>query len=385
MCIIKKSLAAACAVVLIFGSSALAGVEVTPYGNAHYRLRAQHNHLTNEVLGSDESFGTLDYSNRFCWRIGWKAKVDNQLSLQFQVGNDWAATEGVTWVANNSPRARVGYQNLYVHLAFFRWDPGYMFAEAGVVPLNSNGTLDLLESSLVRSGDYGEAALNGWVDVNSSLMGLKLGVPIIKGDVKVGAELFQSVIDARTQPLGETTVTAPPANPASALVVFTLPVEAGDLKITPEVTAVLNRHFSTATESADHEVLAGLSAGYKISGGASANIALAYGANSNDNSRTDIEPLVRNSGMIFIAGGAVKAGPGSVMAEVKYSSAEDTETAGSKRDYLYTDLRYGWKLHDRVTVTPRWRTYSTLFQEDAPTVSKARINNRFELILDGAF
>jgi hypothetical protein len=400
MCFWKKSLVLAGAVVVMVGSAVMAQTQVTPYGASQYRLRFQGNTMTNSA---DETFSSFDYSNRLCWRVGLRAKVDDQFSAQFQIGNDWGAAENVSWNANNSPRGRalsgisltrnaegdvtgaslVGAHNLYVHLASFRWNPGPFFLEAGVVPLNSNGTLDLLEASLNRNAGaatrYAGAIFNGWGDVNNSMIGLKLGMPIVKEGVKVGAELFQTVIDPRTQSLSQDA----PANPPSILVVLSVPVDAGDFKITPEITGVANRFYSTATEAGDHEIIVGLAGSYKVNDGISLNFRGGFGMLSNAKSKSETAALVNDNGILFGLGTTVKAGPGNIQFAVDYSSTENTEVENTNHGYVYTDLRYAYRVHPRVTVTPRYRTYSTMFPEGG--ANKFRMDNRFEMIIEGSF
>ncbi|MCL2219488.1 MAG: hypothetical protein FWC23_05815 [Chitinispirillia bacterium] len=387
-------------VVVSVPEKSAAKLDVKPYGAVQYRLRLNQTSLTNQFIPegaaapTEETFGALDYSNRLCWRAGLRVNYDDQFSMQFQLGNDWGAAENVTWAANNSPRARVGYQNLYVHLAYFKWNPGYMFAEAGVVPLNSNGTLDLLESSITRTsaaGRYGEAAFNTWGDVNNSMIGLKLGVPVIKeGAVKLGVELFQTVLDARTQVINAQTTGDPDPNPASVLMVLALPVDAGAFKVTPEVSAVLNRNIRVVDDKgqADHEILAGLAGSYKVNGAVSLTFKGGIGSLSNGGTKVDGEPDVSDFGVLAGIGGTIKAGPGTIQIAVDYNSTENraelagTETTASY-DYIYTDLRYAMKMHERVTLTPRYRTYTTNFPDGR--ADKSRFVNRFELIIEGSF
>ena len=400
MCFWKKSLAVAGAAVMMLVSSVMSQVQVTPYGAAQYRLRFQLNSLTNEFADPDdpnktkeESFGTFDYSNRLCYRLGLRAKVDDQFSMQFQIGNDWGAAENVNYQANNTPGYRVGTPNLYVHLASFRWNPGAFFMEAGVVPLNSNGTLDLLERSLRSSHNtpgavarYGGAIFNGWGDNNNSMIGLKLGMPIIKEGVKVSAELFQTVLDARTQSLSASTTSDPKQNPSSIMMVLTVPIEAGDFKITPEITGIMNRNYNSDKEKGDNESLFGLAGSYKVNDDVSLTFRGGFSMLDNGNTVKKDSALVKDQGMLFGLGTSVKAGPGVIQFAVDYNSTENTEVKNgeSLHQYIYTDLRYVYKVHPRVTVTPRYRTYSTMFPEKS-TASNFRMDNRFEAIIEGSF
>lgn len=400
----------AVAAVAMLSTAVMAELEVKPYGSVQYRLREQLNTRSDD----DNSVTTMDYSNRLCWRMGLRAKLDDQLSLQFQIGNDWGAAENVNWNANNGPRSRVfsgvsltrnadgditgatlaGAQNLYVHLASFRWNPGMFFLEAGVVPLSSNGTLDLLESSL-SLGRYGEAGFNGWGDMNNSLIGLKLGMPLVKEGVKVSAELFQTVINARTQAIPSNLENDPVANPASVLMMLTVPVDAGAFKVTPEITAVLNRNFNPANEAGDHEILVGFAGSFKVNDGVSTNFNFGYGMISNEaseigqygqaaNSPSGTPAIYKSNGLLLGAGASIKAGPGNVQVALNYNSAVNTEAeAATKHDYVYTDLRYVWRLHKNFSVTPRYRTYTIMFPE--ANAANMELRNRFELIFDGSF
>jgi len=368
------------------------------YGAVQYRFRDRIHSLTDT---SDNSGSTNDYMNLFAWRLGVKAKVDGALSLQIQIGNDWNAGEEVTWTANNTKanRAPAG-QNFSVHIASFKWNPGYLFVEGGVISLSSNGTLDLLERSL-SLGHYGEAGFQGWAtETNSSMMGIKLGVPILTEGVKISAELFESVIDQRAQTLAAKDNIA--GNPTSPIFVFTLPVEAGALKITPEVTMILNRNWNNNIEKGDNEFLVGGAVGYKVNDGVSVSLAGGFGSVSNENSKAgtystpgnrttsisqdaaDSLPFYNANGLLIGAGTAIKAGPGNLQIDFKYNNTKNTENEdGTSTDYFYTDLRYGIKVHDKVTVTPRYRNYYRTLPKN--NVNASRMENRLELILEGAF
>jgi len=241
---------------------------------------------------------SFDYLNLLGWSFGAKVKVDDKLSLQFQIGNDLNAGESVRWNSNNMPSARESFNNLYVHLAYAAWNQGSFTLTGGVIPVSSNGTLDLLERSL-STGSYGDAVFQTWsTQLTNSLVGLKLGVPIVKEGVKVSAELTTSIIEPRTQSLisgigttgaaGVDPETGIPdtvkSNPTSALLILDIPIAAGDFKITPQITTVLNRNYNSKLQKGDIEFLGGLSAGYKLSDAISLSVNGAYGTVGNENS-----------------------------------------------------------------------------------------------------
>ncbi|GBU20345.1 hypothetical protein R80B4_00221 [Fibrobacteres bacterium R8-0-B4] len=364
----------------------------------------------NSVTGS-----TSDYFNMFSWRAGLKAKVNDELSLQIQIGNDWGAGEGFSWSNNNMPSARVGFQNLYVHIASFKWNPGCLFVEGGVINIPSSGTLDLLERSL-NKGHYGEAGFQGWsTEANASLLGLKVGVPILTDGIKLGVELFQSLIDQRSQAMAASEEIPP--NPTSPLFVLTVPVEAGSLKLTPELTMVLNRNYNRKLEKGDNEVIFGLGGSYAVNKGLSFSLLSGYGSVSNENSkagsyafdngtnRTNADRVdtvdqaaadkikaYNSTGILLGVGTKIKAGPGDVQIEFKYNSAVDTENEDyTKMDYIYADLRYGLKVNDKFTITPRYRAYykgypaEFKYSYSAQNRIMSNLVNRLELILEGSF
>jgi len=409
----KKLLVVGSAAVMMLGASVMAEVDVTPYGSASYRFRGR---LWSASTEDDKSGSTMDYFNLLGWQVGLKAKVDDQLSLQFQIGNDFNSGEEVNWGANKAPEGRAATDNLYVHLAYATWNPGPVYLTGGVIPVSSNGTLDLLERSLTK-GSYGDAIFQTWSSqLNNSLVAIKLGVPILKDDFKLGLELTSSVIDNRTTRnnlIGgynttgasgtDNGVTEEPApNPASVLFLVDIPISAGALKITPEVTAILNRNYNSALETGDAEIIAGLAGSYKVSDGLTLSLSGAYGTVSNENSKAggygnntrsataDVDNFqaYTSNGLIAGIGANIKAGPGSLAVDFKYGNAVDaandeTKKATNKNDIL-GDVRYTWNVHSKFSIQPRGRLYVTTYDEGSGHVS-LKMEIRPELILTGSF
>jgi len=319
------------------------------YGNASYRFRGRLWSAEAKVGNDTKSGSSFDYLNLLGWSAGLKAKVDDQLSLQFQIGNDVNAGESVSWWNNKAPQGRGNgsgaylgaADNLYVHLAYAAWNQGCFTLTGGVIPVVSNGTLDLLERSL-STGSYAEAIFQTWsTQLNNSLIALKLGVPIVKEGVKVGAELTYSILDPRTQKLisgsdAGLVKEEPNSNPTSNLFILDVPVAAGDLKVTPQFTYVLNRNFNDSLEQGDDELLVGLSASYKINDAVSVNLNGAYGTVSNENSlvggygsnvRSGSNGALTgpnkyaSTGLIGSLGSTIKFGPGAFQVGVSYGNS----------------------------------------------------------------
>jgi len=389
-------------------------VEVTPYGTASYRFRGR---LWSASTEDDKSGFTADYFNLLGWQVGLKAKVDDKLSLQFQIGNDFNSGEEVSWAANNANGARQSFQNLYVHLAYATWNPGPVYLTGGVIPVSSNGTLDLLERSL-NTGSYGDAIFQTWSSVlNNRLVAIKLGVPLLKDDFKLGVELTSSVLDARSTRnnlIGNYATTGavgkddgvteePDPNPPSVLLLLDVPISAGALKLTPELTYVLNRNYNSTVEKGDGEFIVGLAGSYKINDGVTLSLSGAYGTVSNKESQIgtyggntrggsvakvdNFQEYVSN-GLIVGVGTSIKAGPGSLAIDAKYGNAIDaandaTEKATNKNDIL-GDIRYTWNVHPKFSIQPRYRLYVTTYDEGSGHIS-TKMENRPELILTGSF
>jgi len=400
------------------------------------------------------SAGSFDYLNLLGWALGAKVKVDDQLSLQFQIGNDLNSGESVSWAANNSPGARaIGGglfdglndvlnkkeesalkkygalgQNLYVHLAYATWNPGPVNLTGGVIPVVSNGTLDLLERSL-STGSYSEAIFQTWsTQFNNSLIALRLGVPFVSSDeLKFAAELTTSVIDPRSQKLikdASSTGTGDTGledtiwgRPSSLLFILDAPLTVGDFKMTPEFTTVINRNWNDAEEVGDHEFIFGLSAGYKVSDALGFSLNGAYGMVSNETSKIgeygSINRLgsrkltgvawrdsitYKSNGFIMGVGSTIKAGPGLIGIDFKLgTSANDvteyeySEQDGNKVDVngdtvyivktqqiakaklpgiqnkktdILLDLKYTWNVHPRFSIQPRYRLFYSGYNAD---------------------
>lgn len=401
---IRKSLFACAMGTLLICGSALADLEIKPYGGAQYFYRGR---IWNASV-KDSSASTFDHYNLVKWQVGLKAKVDDQLSLQFQIGNDWVAGENVTWFANNTVSGRkkidetsVSISNIFVHLAYARWNPGYMYMDLGVIPLVSNGTLDLLERS-INSGSYDQAGYQTYfAQAVNSMMAFRLGAPILKDNIKLSAEVVTSVIDSRVQSLtskgdrGGIDSKSPKDNPPSFLVMLNLPVTAGGIKVTPELTAVTNRNYNSAKEKGDHEIIGGLSASYKVNDMVSVSLNGGYGmidnckskvgAYGNSDRSAAYDGGYESRGLLIGAGTAVKAGPGVFAFDAKYGNSINKKSkTDTDIDNIYIDPRYTWNVHPNVTIQPRWRVYIISYDKDRGGV-ETKMENRPELTIGASF
>jgi hypothetical protein len=370
---------------------------ITPYGLAQYRLRTE---ITN-YQGNGKSGTSIDYFNRIAFYLGAAAKLNNQVSMQLQVGNDWVSTEDVNYLAGNPSNTKKGksyppFSVPYFSLAYVKYDPGIFHVSAGIIPLLSNGTLDLIERSL-STGSYNSAALISWaVGTNNSIIGAQIGMPVVKGDFKMGIDLFSTVVESRKQTAGDekanTINEKPNRNPSSIMFVGDIPMSVGNITFTPQITGILNRLYNSKAEKGDHEIAGGLSAGVKLNKVNSIGFSTAYSMLSNGNSKiaagatsdTAQSAVYDFRGYIAGVNGTFVAGPGAILCEVKYSLSEDKELTNAMSQYLFADLKYSWSINKYVSLMPRVRLFTTIYPESNPGLDYKNVI-RPELIFTGKF
>jgi hypothetical protein len=362
---------------------------ITPYGLAQYRLRVRSISETPRI-GSDSS--QLAYLHQIGYYAGFKAKINDQVSFQVQIGNDWVNTEQVTYLTSN----HVGKKNSlfpFFHLAYAKWDPGVVNISVGIVPENGYGALDLLERSLAL-GNYGTsqgfgAGQVGWITgTTGSITGLKLGVPILKSDVKLSAELLTTIVDDSTSARSQKWFSSTKNNPSQQLYILDLPFSIGGLTLTPQIAAVLFRKYNYTTQKGDNELDVGFAGAYKINAIASIRANAGYGtfgnANSHKSNSTADSVEFKRKGTLAGIGGTLKAGPGNILLDVNYSSDENTKTTNSSlNSFYYGDLKYVWSANKNFEITPRVRVFSQKFPDNAALKSKTE--TRPELIFTGKF
>jgi hypothetical protein len=364
------------------------GPVFTPYGLAQYRLRIRY---ISEKPRTGSDSAQFSYLHQIGYYVGLKAKINDQISFQVQAGNDWVNTEQITYLTSN----HVGKKNSvfpFFHLAFAKWDPGFLSISAGIVPENGYGALDLLERSLAL-GNYGSsqgfgAGQVGWLTGSAgSITGLKIGVPISKSNVKLSVELLTTIVDDSTNARKQSWFSSAKYNHNQQLFVIDLPLSAGGLTFTPQIATVLSRKYNYTTQEGDNEIDLGFAASYKIKEIASVRANAGYATFNNKNSHTSnaadsIE--FKRVGTLVGIGTTIKAGPGSISVDVNYSSDENTKTAQSSLNkFYYGDLKYAWSANKYFEITPRVR----VFAQDFPDASsiKRKVETRPELIFTGKF
>lgn len=373
----------------IFSQASQTSPVFTPYGLVQYRFRVK---STSETVAVGADSAQYAYLHMIGYYAGLKVKVNDQVSFQVQIGNDWASTEQVSYLTNN----HIDKKNTlfpYFHLAYVKWDPGVVNISAGIVPQNAYGTLDLLERSLA-TGNYGStkgcgAGQMGWsAGTNGSIAGFKVGVPILKSNVKLSAEILASIVDDSINARKQSWFADAKNNPSQQLYVLDLPFSVGDLTVTPQFAMVKFRKYNYATQKGDDEFEAGFSGSYKlndvVSVRANAGYATFGNANSHNSNNTADSIEFNRVGTLAGVGATVKVGTGKLQLDVNYSSDENTKTTKSSLyNFYYGDIKYNWSTYKNFEITPRVRIYRQEFPDGNALKSKTEI--RPELIFTGKF
>lgn len=370
------------------------------YGLTQYRLRGE---ATRFTADDNKTGMAVDYFNRVGFYLGTLAKLNDQVTMQLQIGNDWISTEDVKYLANNPSNVKEKkypfFSVPYFSLAYAKWDPGYFKIAAGIIPLFNYGPLDLIERSLALNS-YNSAALISWaVGSNNAMLGAQIGAPVLKGDFKLGVELFSTVVDSRKQTAANessnTVITDPKKNPGSVMFVMNVPMSSGAFTFTPQFVGILNRLYRKSIGGGDNEVAGGFTAATKIGKSASAYVTAACSRLSNEHSRL---PVGVNSdtvdfaqadvfdfhGFITGAGSNVDIGPGTLFFDFKYSMSEDVKVDSSQSNYIFADLKYSWNINKYISLMPRVRLFTTIYAENNPGLDYKNVI-RPELIFTGKF
>lgn len=371
--------------------------KITPYGHAQFRLR-----LDSEKEG-DKDFKST-FTNKIAYHLGVKATVGSKFSAALQIGNKSIATESIDWSPiSEEPKLKTDVDTLldssgdtvvvtdkytltdyipFFHLAYAKWNPGPVNISGGIIPLKSNGALDLLERSMskessdlgtFKSVSYAKASYVNWsVGTENSVMGLQLGVPILKDDIKLGVDATISLVKSVESYPSESKI----------LWVFNAPFKVSVLSFTPQIALLQNR--VVVDHEKDHEFAAGAKIGIKATKDISFGLTLGLSKIDDESTKADTADTQEKKGKYLAVSTGIKAGPGKISAAYKLSSAA-TEKDDSSVRYHYIDLKYGISAHKNFTIMPRVRFYMDRYADDAIADAEKVTNIRPELILIGKF
>jgi hypothetical protein len=354
-------------------------------GLAMLRLREEmlFNKLNKLQTGKKEESATFSY--QIAYKVGLKANPSKNVLLQFELGNDWYATEEALGIPGNYYTKRDPMTPWFC-LAYAQWDPGYMHIQAGIIPVRGTPLMDLLGVSLFFDRSYKMAAHLPWgVVTNFSQTGLRLGAPIVKGPITVGVDAMSAIIQQRYIKVGLDTLKL---NPAAVEFELEAPITADALTVTPQVFIIPNRSYYKGTGKSDMEMGVGLDGGYKVSDDLKFRAGFGYAQNSNKKSfsANNIPDTIEfdRSGINANVGSTIKLGPGKLDVDFNVSTEKNKLDTNVNDLYGFADLKYGWALEKNFILMPRIRFFYTKPKADA-TAYSSKLTARPELIFAGSF
>jgi hypothetical protein len=386
---------------------AAAAPALTWGGLAMLRLRDE---IVTNYRADGKKLENGNFSYQIAYKLGVKVKPNDDVMLQFEIGNDWYATEEAEGLPGNYWTKR-NPMTPWFDLAYVQWDPGYMHIVAGIIPVKGSAMMDLLGVSTFLGRTYKKAAHIPWgVVTNFSQTGLRIGAPIVKGPVAFGVDATASVYEMRKIATGLDTFKL---NPIAVDFQLDLPLTISGMTFIPQLFFIPNRTYNISTGKSDLEFGLGLDYGYKINDGLVARASIGYARNSNRNScknadgswnyffdyyadpffmtsRNDTVNRVVETEMFdrwgtnWNVGVTAKLGPGKLDFDFNLSNEQNMYNKNIDDWYPFVDLKYGLALNKNFILMPRIRLF---FSEPKAAVGGAThlLNSRPELIFTGVF
>ncbi|MGB7569380.1 MAG: hypothetical protein WBM07_16075 [Chitinivibrionales bacterium] len=348
---------------------------ITWSGLAMYRLRME---IVSNNLKAGIDQENANYSNQIAYHFGAKIKPNDQLTMGFDIGNDWYATELVTGIPGNYYTKRDPYTPWF-DLAYAQWDPGYLHLAAGIIPVKGSALMDLLGVSILYNKSYHNAAHIPWgVVTNFSQTALRIGAPILKDDFKLGVDVSSGTIEYRAIGLGIDTMLF---NSDAMEFLVEVPMSVAGLSIKPQSFLIPNRSFNAATKKSDMEFGVGIDLGYKISDQFNLRAGFGYAHNSNNNSYRGVgDTAFDRAGTNSNIGTTLVLGPGKLDVDFNLSTEKNTKDTTVNDLYPFADFKYGWAVNKNFIIMPRCRFFITLPHVTFNTESRIRP----EIILAGS-
>jgi hypothetical protein len=379
------------------------GQMLTWSGLAMLRLRDDIiTNFPNTGANAGKETESAAFSYQIAYKLGVKAKPNDQTTLQFEIGNDWYATEEAEGIPGNYWTKR-NPMTPWFDLAYAQWDPGYLHFQAGIIPVRGTPLMDLLGVSLFFNRTYHNAAHIPWgVVTNFCQTGLRLGAPIVTGPVSVGVDAMSAIIEQR--PVYVAGVDSMKLNASAVEFELEAPVSVSGLTVTPQTFITPFRSFNKATGKSDIEFGAGFDVGYKATDAMLLRAGFGYARNSNRNTYSPsntildffTDPITGKSDTInksvdstefdrwgtnLNVGTTIKLGPGKLDFDFNLSNEQNAYNKDVDDWYPFFDLKYGLALTKNFIVMPRIRLFFT-----EPKVNyNNELKSRPELIFTGTF
>jgi hypothetical protein len=322
---------------------------ITWSGMAMLRLREE---ITSNQyktgVDSNRAVGTYQLGYKF----GAKIKPNDQVLIQFDIGNNWYSTDNVT--------GKLSGDTLYTpsfSLAYAQWDPGYMHILAGIIPVKGSAMMDLIGVSLHFNKSYKKAGHIPWgVYSNFSQTGLKIGMPIMKDAFKLDFDFTAAMIEYRSAAYK---ADGWKFNCSALELLFDVPMSIAGATIKPQLCLIPNRSYNSSTNKSDMEAGAGIDLGYKVNNNVNLRAGFGYAHNSNTNSHEGSKNFDR-TGLNSNIGTTIGMGPGKFDFDFNLSTEKDEKDTDVNDVYPFVDIKYAYNgLNKNFIITPRCRFFLT--------------------------
>jgi hypothetical protein len=326
-----------------------------PYGLAQYSFLWEYSSYDNEKNSS-----LLENSNRIGIYYGFLLKINPKLMFQFQFGNDWSLINKADYPLDTpvtvAEKSYLPFCCPFFHLAYIRWDPGIFYVEAGKIPVENSGPLDLIERSLATDNFQG-AAFIGWsTATNNSLLGTKTGLHLFHESFS--PEFFATLMK-KSRHDSQDNRTIPPV----LLFIFNMPFRRGRFSLAPQIVFVSSRSNDHFTGQANNETGLGFRSTYELNNCTRFYTTGAWARLARHNSKVDSSGDYL--GFQFAAGTSWERGKVLLGLETRYSRAVERRNSDSKSNFFYCELKSIIKPRSFISIIPKIRFFQVFYSEDA--------------------
>ncbi len=326
-----------------------------PYGLAQYSLVWEYSYVGNR---NHNYF--FDNPNKIGIYYGFFLKINHKLMLQFQFGNDWSLINKADYPLDNpvtvTEKSYLPFSCPFFHLAYIQLNPGLFYIQAGKVPVENLGPLDLVERSLAADNFQG-AAWIGWSNAtNFSLLGIKTGLHLLNNSFS--PEFFTTLIN-KSEYGSLNSKKIPPA----FLFIFNMPFRRGKISLAPQIVIIYNRNYNQLTEQANNETGLGFRSTYEHSDNLRFYTSGAWARLTNYNSKHMVNSFCDYRGFQLTAGTFWEKGKVLFETETKYSRATQRGAADLESHFLYCELKSRFKLLRYVSIIPKIRFFQAFYSK----------------------
>ncbi|ERP30886.1 hypothetical protein [Chitinivibrio alkaliphilus] len=345
----------AAVLILVFFSVGSAETEINWFGGVEYRLR------TN-IDGGDDAAGEeipreADFRHQYGWRLGNRVTLSEDLSFGFQLNNIGARHSHAG--DNEGVKAHSSEYQVQISRAYAQFSKNILDISAGIVPVSANTALDVGQHLVLGNTHFDMSGGGVWNDHIQSQVGFLFS---LSPSEQVGVH---SAI-ATTGNQGALI----PDNDDQVLdgyrVSLHIPISLDKISLTPALsvqTGIYEYESDPLDPSVQRPVPGTGSA--MVSGGIDFRATpgsidfrggLAYGMLETEEDIDRQALMIKVNPRLTLPQGTLSLGY-----SLGHTTDEITDIAYTRH---YTDINYTHQIRDNLTIRPRFRTYTSINDED---------------------